>query len=367
MPNVDSPQLRMELGPHRLVSGVELPRVEIAYEIYGELSAARDNVVLVCHALTGSAHAAGGFWDPRNPGEGWWDPLIGPGAALDTDRYAVICSNILGSCYGTTGPISPDPRTGRRYGRAFPRITVADMVAVQRRLLEGLGVTRLVAVAGGSLGGLQVIEWAAQAPGMVGAIIPIASNLAHSAWNVAFNEVARQAIRLDPNFHAGDYDEHGVSPERGLSLARMIAMISYRSSQSFQERFGRELREEARGPRGKYEVESYLHYQGQKLVERFDANCYLRITEAMDDFDVGEGRRGAAAALKPFRGPALVVGIDSDVLYPTWQQHEQVALLRANGNRVVYDEIQSPHGHDAFLMEWDQLERMVRAFMASLA
>ncbi len=367
MPNINSPRQVVNLGPVTLSSGAVLPEIEVAYEQYGTISPSGDNVVLACHALTGSAHAAGehDWWDKRSVGEGWWDPLIGPGAAFDTDRFAVICSNILGSCYGTTGPFSPNRLTGRRYGKAFPRISVGDMVMVQRLLLQELGVRSLVAVAGGSLGGLQVVEWAAQAPEMVRSIIPIASNLAHAAWDVGFNEAARQAIRLDPNFHGGDYGEHGVSPDRGLALARMIAMISYRSAESFEERFSRRLHSEVREAAGKYEVESYLHHQGERLVARFDANCYLRITEAMDDFDLGEGRGGADAALKAFRGPALVMGIDSDVLYPTWQQQEILKTLRENGNAVEYSEIRSIHGHDAFLIEWDQMDAAIRRFMAT--
>ena len=369
MPNINSSRQVLNLGPMTLAGGAVLPEVEVAFEQYGTLSPAGDNAVLVCHALTGSAHAAGehDWWDPRSVGEGWWDPLIGPGAAFDTDRYSVICSNILGSCYGTSGPISLDKRTGRRYGRSFPKITVGDMVAVQRRLLEALGVKSLATVTGGSLGGLQVVEWAAVAPEMVRSIIPIASNLAHSAWNVGFNETAREAIRQDPNFWAGDYAEHGVHPDRGLALARMVAMISYRSAASFQDRFKREVHSAAREATGKYEVESYLHHQGEKLVARFDANCYLRITEGMDDFDVGEGRGGANAALKRFGGPALVMGIDSDILYPNWQQHEVAETLRQNGNAVEYRDIHSIHGHDAFLIEWDQMDEAIRGFMARLA
>ena len=358
MANVASRLHKVRLGVTSLSGGSHLPEVEVAYEQYGLLSAYGDNAIMVCHALTGSARAAGA--------DGWWDPLIGPGAAFDTSKYAVLCSNILGSCYGTTGPASEDILRGRPYGARFPRISVTDMVKVQQRLLDHIGVKSLVTVAGGSLGGLQVLEWAAQEPRTVRSIMPIATGLSHSAWNIAFNEVARQAIRQDVAFHEGDYHTQGTVPEAGLSLARMIAMISYRSAASFEGRFGRNMPATDEDHEGKYDVESYLHYQGKKLVERFDANCYVRITEAMDDFDVSHGRGGAAEALRRFSGPALVLAIDSDVLYPPWQQKQIVDVLRANGNHVSYEEIRSPHGHDAFLMEWDQIDQHIRGFMGRL-
>ncbi len=359
MPNVSSPTEVAELGAVVLEGGGRLERVEAAYEQYGRLSSAGDNAILLCHALTGSARAAGE--------QGWWDPLIGPGAPFDTNRFAVICSNILGSCYGTTGPRSIDPATGHSYGGAFPKITIGDMVTVQRKLLDSLGVRSIASAVGGSLGGLQALEWAAQAPEMLRSLMPIATSLAHSAWCIAFNECARQAIRSDPAWYGGDYLRHGSGgPERGLALARMIAMISYRSAPSFGERFGRHERPAGEESAGQFEVEAYLHYQGDKLVERFEANSYMRITEAMDAFDVGHGRGGAAAALAAFRGPALVMGIDSDVLYPLADQQEIAATLRANGNEVTYREVTSPHGHDAFLMEWEQLGSAIREFLVAL-
>lgn len=358
MPNIQSPTHRHSVGALDLSGGDSLPEVEVAYEQYGHLSPSGDNAVAVCHALTGSARAAGEA--------GWWDPMIGPGAALDTNRYAVFCANILGSCYGTTGPASVNPATGEVYGPDFPRISVNDMVTVQRRLLDAIGVRSIVTVIGGSLGGLQVLEWAAQAPGQVRSIIPIACSLAHSAWAIGFNETARQAIRADLDWHGGDYHRKGVSPDKGLALARMVAMISYRSEGSFGARFGREKRARGDYGTGTYEVESYLHYQGEKFIQRFDANCYIHITHAMDDFDVAEGRGTAKDALEPFRGPALVMGIDSDILYPTHQQHEIVDLLRDNGNRVDYRELNSPHGHDSFLIEWPQMDRHLREFLATI-
>ncbi len=358
MPNVSSPRLTHTIGSLALARGGELDGVEISYEQYGTLSPSGDNAIVICHALTGSAQAAGE--------DGWWDPLIGPGAAFDTNRYAVICSNILGSCYGTTGPASANPATGKPYGSAFPPITVGDMVAAQERLLQGLGVRSLVTVAGGSLGGLQVLEWMARRPGFLQSAIIVAANLAHEPWTIAFNECARQAIKNDPNWRAGDYALAGTAPEQGLALARMVAMISYRSAQSFAARFDRRVSATGADGQPLFEVESYLRYQGKKLVDRFDANAYVRITESMDAFDVGEGRGGATVALQGFRGPALVVGIDSDILYPTWQQKKIVDVLRANGNRAEYGEIVTPHGHDAFLIEWDQMDRHIRGFLTSV-
>jgi homoserine O-acetyltransferase len=359
-----------------------LAPLTVAYETYGRLDADGSNAILVCHALTGSAHA-GTFY--RRDGEvdgqpGWWDPLIGAGRPLDTDRYFVVCANILGSCYGSSGPTSAGPNGGP-YGAAFPAITVRDMVRAQKLLIDRLGVRRLVTVTGGSLGGFQVLEWAALYPALTASIIPIATALAHSPWCIAFNQAAREAIRLDPAWRNGAYpaDEQPVA---GLGLARQIAMISYRSDVSFGFRFGRRLapgtarpnpvewRTEGNEsvPRGEdFEVARYLSYQGIKLVERFDANAYIAITEAMDRHDVAAGRGSAAAALAAFRGPVLCLGIDSDVLYPTWQQGEIVRVLAGNGNAAQYSEIHSPHGHDAFLIEWDQIAAAIAPFLAGLS
>lgn len=376
-------------GPHiarfdalQLDSGL-LTEPVIAYESYGTLNEDGSNAILVCHALTGSAHAGSLFdehGEPDGPA-GWWDPLIGPGRALDTDLYFVVCANILGSCYGSSGPASLDPETGTPYGIRFPAITVRDMVRAQRLLLDQLGVRRLVSVAGGSLGGFQVLEWAALYPEMVRSIVPIATALAHSAWCIAFNQVARAAIRLDPIFMNGDYPP-GAGPASGLGLARQIAMISYRSDQSFDARFDRRLAPGTARPNplewrttgnetlvtgGDFEVAHYLQYQGAKLVERFDANCYVTITEAMDRHDVGMGRGSASLALAPFRGPVLSMGIDSDVLYPTSEQRRITDLFVANGNVARYCEIHSPHGHDAFLMEWDAMAAEIGPFLRSVA
>lgn len=359
-----------------------LAPLTVAYETYGRLDEDGSNAILVCHALTGSAHAGTFYHDDGSiDGQpGWWEPLLGPGRAFDTNRWFVVCANFLGSCYGSSGPTSLDPTTGKPFGPTFPPLTVRDMVRAQRLLLDQLGVRRLLSVAGGSLGGFQVLEWAALYPDFVASIVPIATSLTHSAWCVALNEVSREAIRLDPAWCGGAYPPE-EQPRAGLSLARQIAMISYRSDVSFDARFGRRLAPGAARPNpfqwrsegnesvpsgADFEVSHYLHYQGVKLVERFDANSYITITEAMDRHDVGAGRGGAAAALAPFRGSALCLGIDSDVLYPTWQQREIIATLQANGNAARYAEIHSPHGHDAFLIEWDAMAAEIGPFLTGL-
>lgn len=338
--------------PLRLERGGVLERVAVAFETYGKLDEDGRNAVLVCHALTGSAHAAG--VGAREEVPGWWDPLIGPGKAIDTNRDFVICANVLGGCYGTTGPASLDPDTGRPYGFKFPRYTMRDAVAVQKRLVEALGVKSLKAVVGGSMGGMQVLEWAATYPEMVRAVVPIAIGARHSAWAIGLNEVARRAIMADPTWENGEYQLER-QPESGLGLARAIAMLSYRSFDSLESKFGRE-----RIGAG-FEIASYLNYQGVKLVERFDANTYLLLTMAMDDYDIADGRGTPASVLKAMNMPALVMGIDSDVLYP---EREAKALVEFMPN-ATYARIASPHGHDAFLIEFSQVSAHLRRFMAA--
>jgi homoserine O-acetyltransferase/O-succinyltransferase len=346
--------------PLVLEYGEALPHVAVAFEAYGSLNRAGDNVVLVCHALTGSAHAAG----VQAPGEvpGWWDPLIGPGKAVDTREHFVVCANILGGCYGTTGPTSLNPRTGRAYRLDFPRYTIRDMVSVQKRLLDRLGVRSIKAVIGGSMGGMQVLEWAAMYPHMVRSIVPIAIGARHSAWAIGLNEVARRAITSDPDWQGGSYPLER-QPERGLGLARAIAMLSYRSFDSLEHKFGRERVSASRSLlEMSFEIESYLSYQGVKLVERFDANTYLYITKAMDDYDLTEGRGRCAEVLGRMTMPALVMGIDSDVLYPEAEQQELVAHLP----KADYAQLRSPHGHDAFLIEFPQVAVRLRRFLRSV-
>ncbi len=359
-----------EKNPLILENGAQLPWVQAAFETYGQLNSQKDNAILVCHALTGDAHAAGltqidaevlhaiPFYRAKKAQQpGWWDGLIGPSKALDTERYFVICSNILGSCYGTTGPASLNPQTGRPYGPDFPEITVRDMVKVQKKLLDFLGIEQLVTVIGGSLGGMQALEWALLYPHVVRSLIPIATSAAHSAWAVGFNHLARQAIMNDPHWNSGHYQSQ---PEQGLSLARQVGMISYRTARSFQDRFARERQNQ--NPTALFQVESYLSYQGQKLVRRFDANSFLTLTYAMDAHDVGNGRGGVKAALARIEQPTLCIGIDSDLLYPA---EEQKAIAKMIPN-AQYREIQSTNGHDAFLIEYQQLNHLVGEFLNGL-
>jgi homoserine O-acetyltransferase len=353
-------------GPFTLESGARLSSLEIAYTVRGRLNAERTNAVLVCHALTGNAHAS----DAPLPGgetiAGWFNGMIGPGLGLDTGELCVICSNILGSCYGTTGPSSVNPGTGAPYRMTFPQMTVRDMVRAQRLLLDHLGVRKLVTVIGGSLGGMQALEWAIMYPAMVGSIVPIATSAAHSAWCIGISETQRLAIMNDPAWQGGDYT---VQPERGLAIARSIAMISYRSQQSFTARFGRGGNAPGDGHERvrifdeippSFAVESYLRYQGQKLAGRFDANTYLYLTRAMDLHDVCAGRGSMRDVLGSITARVLSIGISSDVLYPP---HEQRGIASAIPG-AEYAEIDSPHGHDAFLIEFDAMNTLLRRFLA---
>lgn len=355
-------RLYTEAEPFHFESGAKLGPIDVAFETYGDLNDEKTNCVLVCHALTGSAHA--GFYnteDDKIPG--WWDGIIGPGKALDTSKYFVVCSNILSGCYGTTGPATMNPVTMREYGTSFPMTTIRDMVRVQKRLLDWLGVERLQLVIGGSMGGMQVIEWAVMYPDFAERVVPIATGAGHTAWGIGLNEVARQAIFNDPAYMNGNYHASG-QPARGLALARMIAMISYRSPESFTMRFQRDRIGSADGseffdPKNLFQVEIYLHYQGVKLVERFDANTYVYITRAMDFHDVSRGRGKIEEVLSTIKAKALCLGISSDVLYPDVEQRGLAELI-PDGR---YAEIQSIHGHDAFLIEFEQLNRILKDFL----
>ncbi len=352
--------LAMDCGRH-------LTSVDVAYETYGELNARGDNAVLVCHALTGSAHAAGySSEDPRSIG--WWDSFIGEGKPLDTKKYFVISSNFLGGCYGTTGSNSIDPSTGKRFGLTFPQMTVRDMVRVQKELVTSLGVTKLATVIGGSLGGMQVLEWALMYPELVESIIPIATSAQHSPWAVGLNDLSRQAITNDPEWRNGNYYDHG-QPEKGFSLARQIAMMSYRSDKEFGERFGRERLLTGSTTKGFnfdekniFQVESYLHHQGVKLVSRFDANTYLYITRTMDLHDITVGRGTLKDVLGSISVPALCIGIDSDILYPAAEQQH----IAAGIPNSTYHQIVSPYGHDAFLIEFTQMAGFVGEFLENI-
>ncbi|MGB9662958.1 MAG: homoserine O-acetyltransferase MetX [Moorellaceae bacterium] len=355
--------------PQELVleCGARLGPITVAYETYGRLNAAGDNAILVLHALTGSAHVAG--WHQigeRTPG--WWDPMVGPGRPLDTERYFVICSNVLGGCYGTTGPSSLNPATGKPYGLDFPVITIRDMVKVQKALLDSLGVKRLVTAIGGSMGGMQALEWGIMYPDFVDSIIVIAAPGRTSAMNIAFNTVQREAIYMDPGWCGGNY--YGTpGPARGLALARMIGTITYKSDESWSFKFARAVNgglENLFRLDGRFEVENYLYYQGRKLVERFDANCYLYLTKAMDLHDVSRGFPSYEDALARIKCPCLTIGISSDILFPTYQVKEIVDIIHKVGGRAVYRELHSPYGHDAFLIEFAQLGAIVREFLAEI-
>ena len=348
-----------------LDSGLTIAPVDVAYETYGELNAARSNAILVLHAFSGDAHAAG--ISPETGKPGWWDNMIGPGKAFDTNRYFVICSNVLGGCRGTTGPSSINPETGCPYGLSFPVITVGDMVRLQKMLIDWMGISRLLTVTGGSMGGMQALEWAVSYPDQVVSAIPIASTARHSAQQIAFNEVGRQAIMADPDWHDGAY--YGRRPPaRGLAVARMVGHITYMSDDSMREKFGRRLREKEAFSFGldvDFEVESYLRYRGTQFVNRFDANSYLYITKAMDYFDLTNGAASLAAALQPARARFLVISFSSDWLYPSYQSQEMVRALRARNCDVAYVELQSNYGHDSFLVDVAEQAELVRGFLSN--
>jgi len=381
----------------RLTAGSVLPLVRVVYETYGELTPESDNAVLVCHALSGDAHVAGwreedarahgwtpeqgSTWSPRDDTAGggdpdaapssaikpgWWDPFVGPGKTIDTDRYFVICANVLGGCSGTTGPADVNPETGKPWGLSFPVVTVEDMVDVQALLLDHLGIDRLLAVVGGSMGGMQALAWARRYPERVSACAAIATTWRLAAQAIAFNEVGRTAILGDAAFNAGDYYETGI-PRHGLAVARMIGHITYLSDESMHEKFGRRLRDRddhAFDFVTEFEVESYLAYQGKRFTERFDANTYLFMTKAMDYFDLSEGVESLAAALEGTPVRFLVLSFSSDWLFPTYESRELVDALRRIDAEVSFAEIQSPYGHDAFLLEPEQQHAFVEPFLA---
>jgi homoserine O-acetyltransferase len=330
--------------------GVALAPVEVAYETYGSLNADKSNAILALHAFSGDAHAGGDG--------GWWTNMIGPGKAFDTDRYFVLCSNVVGGCRGTTGPGSINPETGCPWAMSFPSVSIADMVRLQKMLIDYLGIQRLLAVAGGSMGGMQALEWAVTYPESVAAAIPIATTARHSAQQIAFNEVGRQAIMADPDWNNGDYYS-GKPPGRGLAVARMVGHITYMSDESMREKFGRRLR----AP-DQFEVESYLRYRGYKFVDRFDANSYIYITRAMDSFDLTQ--HGSLSSLfERIRTRFLVVSFTSDWLYPSYQSQEIVSALRSRNCDVAYCNLESQYGHDAFLVEVEEQTALVRGFLES--
>ncbi|WP_408896108.1 homoserine O-acetyltransferase [Nocardioides sp. R1-1] len=345
-------------GPLVLASGAELSHVEVAYETYGALAPARDNAVFVCHALTGDAHAAG--WHPGARRPGWWDNLVGPGKAVDTDRFFVVCANLLGGCSGTTGPSSTDPRTGRAYGPDFPTLEVADLVAAHRALLDRLGIERLHAAVGGSLGGMQVLEWALQEPDRIDRAVVVAASSRLTTENIAFSAVARAAILEDPDFHGGRYAEHGVTPRHGLKVARMMAHITYVSGTSLDAKFGhvRDTTGTDKRLEADFAVEHYLQHQGESFLQRFDALSYLHLTRPMDYFDPF----GAHPDVVPSTRFGLV-SFDSDWRFPTAHSLRIRDHLRARGAQVDHVELASPWGHDSFLLEPPGYHDRVRALL----
>ena len=344
----------------RLETGRKLGPITLAYETYGRLDRNRSNAILIEHALSGDAHAAGFHKGDEKPG--WWDNMIGPGKAFDTDRYFIICSNAIGGCKGSTGPSSPDPKTGRPYALRFPFITIGDMVNAQKRLLDHLGIKKLLSVTGGSMGGMKTLQWVASAPRRVRSAMPIATTMKHSPFQIAFNEVGRQAIMADPAWRNGGYDE-GAKPERGLAVARMIGHITYMSDRSMEAKFSRRLKngEYSFSFAADFEVEGYLRYRGESFVKRFDANSYLYFTKAMDYFDVSGGKLISGKGVPAVK--FLVLSFKSDWLYPSAQSKAIARELRKSKAAVDCCQIQSTYGHDAFLLEVEAQTRLIRDFL----
>jgi len=352
----------------KMDNGLELGPITVAYETYGELNEARDNVLLVTHALTASAHAAGKH-SPDDDYPGWWDVMIGPGRAFDTDKYFVICSNILGSCYGTTGPSSINPETDKPYGMTFPLVTVRDMVRVQKELIDHLGVKRLKSVIGGSMGGMQALEWALLYPDIVDSIILVASGAVSNPQSIAIHKVGIRAIIDDSNWDGGDY-YGGEGPDKGLAIARMIGHITYLHHNWLWEKFGRKHSdpENMKLKLGsKFDIENYLEYQGEKFVERFDANSYIYIMRAIDLYDGSEGYESLEKSFERIKCKKVFVSsFTSDWLFPTYQSKEIVQALKSNNVDVQYEEIESPYGHDSFLLEYKELTQYIKGFFSSL-
>jgi homoserine O-acetyltransferase len=345
--------------------GGYLEEVTLAYETWGELDPSGENAVLILHALTGDSHCAGGISEAYKRG-GWWDEMVGPGRLVDTDEHFVVCSNVLGGCSGSTGPASVDPATDYQYGMRFPIVTISDIVRAQKRLLDDLGVRKLEVVIGGSIGGQQALEWALKFPDFVEKAVPVAATGALGPQGLGMSEIGRRAIMADPNWQGGDYYGTGKSPETGLAIARMAGMLTYQSAEGQWERFGRE---EATRPAlyeefgGRFEIESYLHYQGHDLTGRFDANSYLYLTRAMDLYDIGAGYASHEEAYERIEAEVLFVGISSDWLFPAREVRAAAELAKAAGAEAHYEEIESLNGHDAFLKDWDELRAAVGPFL----
>lgn len=355
--------------PIRLDCGVELGPFTVAYETYGTLNAEKSNAILVCHALTGDQYVASP--NPVTGKPGWWSAIVGPGRILDTDRYFIICTNVLGGCLGSTGPSEINPETGKPWGLSFPVITIGDMVQAQVRLIDHLGIDKLFAVIGGSMGGMQVLEWCHSFPERVFAAVPIATSYRHSAQNIAFHEIGRQAIMADLDWHGGDYFSHGTRPHRGLAVARMTAHVTYLSEPALHRKFGRRLQDRRSVTYGfdaDFQVESYLRHQGSSFVDRFDANSYLYITRAMDYFDLAEENGGNLA--NAFIGTDIrwcVISFSSDWLFPTSESRRLVNALNRVAANVSFVEVQSDKGHDAFLLDEPEFHDTLSGFLEGAA
>ena len=376
MPLFATPQSMLFEAPLALQSGASIRAYQLAYETYGSLNADKSNAVLICHALNASHHVAG-VYEGQEKSEGWWDNMIGPGKPVDTNRFFVIGVNNLGSCFGSTGPMHTHPDTGEVYGADFPVVTVEDWVDAQARLLDGLGIQTLAAVMGGSLGGMQALSWALRYPSRVAHAVVVASAPNLTAENIAFNEVARRAIVTDPDFHGGHFYKHGVVPQRGLRIARMIGHITYLSDDVMNEKFGRELRDavthNASGYRYttqdiEFQIESYLRYQGDKFSEYFDANTYLLITRALDYFDPARTLGGnLSAAMAQATCKFLLVSFTTDWRFSPARSREMIRALLDNKRDVSYAEIDAPHGHDAFLLDDVRYMNVVRSYFDNIA
>lgn len=348
----------------KLENGIDFGPITIAYETYGHLNETKSNAILVLHALSGDAHAAG-YNSPEDERPGWWDDMIGSGKAFDTDKYFIISSNILGGCKGSTGPSSINPETGNPYALGFPMITIEDIVKVQKKLIDYLGIDNLLSVAGGSMGGMQAMEWAISYPENIKSAIIIASTSRLSAQGIAFNEVGRNAIISDPNWNGGNYYK-SRPPARGLAIARMIGHITYLSEESMHKKFGRKLQDKTELDFNfdiNFQVESYLRHQGKSFVDRFDANSYLYITKAMDYFDISQKYGSLTKAFKQSKAKFLVISFSSDWLFPPVQSKEIVKALMKIDKEVTYCDIDSPYGHDAFLLEYKQQSKMIKSFL----
>jgi homoserine O-acetyltransferase len=353
------------IGPFEPELGGSLPEVTLAYETWGTLNEAADNAVLLVHALTGDSHAAGGLSETHKRG-GWWDPMVGPGRPVDTEEFFVVCSNVLGGCSGSTGPASIEPGTGRPYGMRFPVVTIRDIVRAQRRLLDALGVRKLALVAGGSIGGQQALEWAVEFPDFVERAIPVAATGALGPQGIGMSEIGRRAIMADPDWQDGDFYGTGRSPDKGLAIARMAGMMTYQSAPGQWERFARRPASRlALHPEvgGRFEIESYLHYQGRELTGRFDANSYLYLSRAMDLYDVARGYASEEESYSRIQAEVLFVGITSDWLFPAKEIKDTVERASSVGARASYAEIDTLSGHDAFLKDWKELEEAIQPFI----